>query len=157
MTLCVRGFKPRKLDTYKRQEKAERVPLLEGSCIHCGVYSFSFTQTSCHQKKTPNAFLESKLNTEIEIHDISGLNLTFSHGKVKRWELILSYCYIQEVLLIIIATLFLYQPLLFIDMWHLLWTRQFDKFSTHTISVFVATLWWKDTHFTDEESEACSN
>ena len=58
------------------------------------------------KKKNPSAFSESKLNTTIETHDISDLNLIFSCGWIKKRELILLSCSLYEVLLIIVAIIF---------------------------------------------------
>ena len=57
-------------------------------------------------KKNPSAFSESKLYTAIETHDISDLNLIFSREGIKKWELILIPCSLHEVVLIIVAVIF---------------------------------------------------
>ena len=58
------------------------------------------------KKQNPSAFSESKLNPTIETHDISDLNLIFSCGWIKKWDLILLSCSLHEVLLIIVAIIF---------------------------------------------------
>lgn len=103
------------------------------------------------KKKNPSAFSESKLNTTIETHDISDLNLIFSCGWIKKRELILLSCSLYEVLLIIVAIIFV------VPTYHLLWTRRLDTFLARTVSVLVTALGHQDTHFTDEQSEACNN
>ena len=94
------------------------------------------------KKKKPKCFFRIKAKH---------YNRNFSCGWIKKRELILLSCSLYEVLLIIVAIIFV------VPTYHLLWTRRLDTFLARTVSVLVTALGHQDTHFTDEQSEACNN